>query len=100
MESGVIPGLLLSRGPYLDETKVPAVLVNASAELARELLKADRTDDPNGEGLKSLRIDGAFLMEFDAKDRQPAVTHFVQVMLGKYGVYLGPQAGMSKLVRT
>ena len=100
LESGVIPGLRLSRGPYLDETKVPTVLVNASAELARELLKADRTDDPDGEGLKSLRIDGALLLEFNAKDRQPPVTQLVQTVLGKYGIYLGFKPGMAKLVRT
>src|SRR3954470_1233446 len=31
-------GLLLPIGPFLDETKVPAGVVNATAELARELL--------------------------------------------------------------
>src|SRR5688572_27710830 len=39
LENGVIPGLLLARGPYLDETKVPAVMLHATAEMARELLK-------------------------------------------------------------
>ena len=97
---GVIAGLLLLRGPFLDETKVPAVMVNAACEMARELLKADRTDDPDGEGLRSLHIDGALKLDFDAKDRQPPVTRLVQTMLGKFGEYLGQQNGMAKLVRT
>ena len=100
LEAGVIPGLLLLRGPYLDETKVPPLLVNGSAELARELLKADRTDDPDGEGLKSFRLEGSLRIDFDAKDRQPAVTRIVQTMLGKHGIYLGMKAGMARLVRT
>src|ERR1043165_2813026 len=100
LENGVIPGLLLSRGPDLDETKVPAVLVNASAELGRELIKQDRTDDPDGEGLQTLRIEGALRLEFNAKDRQPPATQLVQTMLGKYGVYVGFKPGMAKLIRT
>ena len=68
--------------------------------MARELLKADRTDDPDGEGLKTLRIEGALRLEFDARDRQPPVTHIVQTMLGKYGVYLGLNPGIARLVRT
>lgn len=96
----VIPGLLLARGPYLDKTKVPALLVNATAELARDLIKQDRTDDPDGEGLQTLRIEGALRLEFNAKDRQPTVTQIVQTMLGKYGVYVGFKPGMAKLIRT
>jgi hypothetical protein len=97
---GLIAGLLLLRGPYLDETKVPSVVVNAACEMARELLKQDRTDDPDGEGLSSLRIEGALRLDFDAKDRQPPVTRFVQTMLAKFGEYFGQQNGRAKLVRT
>ena len=100
LESSVIPGLLFSRGPYLDETKVPPVVLNATAELARELLKADRTDDPDGEGLKSFRLEGSLRIDFDANDRQPVVTRIVQTMLGKYGSYLGHKTGMATLVRS
>ena len=99
-ESGVIPGVLLARGALLDETKVPAVVVNATAELARELIKQDRTDDPDGEGVKSLRLEGALQIQFDAKDRQPLVTRLVQTMLGKFGAYLGFKPSVAKLIRT
>ncbi len=99
-DAGPTLGLLLARAAYLDETKVPAVVVRATAELARELLKQDRTDDPDGEGVKSLRLDGALQIQFDAKDRPPLVTRLVQTMLGKYGAYLGFHPGVAKLIRT
>jgi hypothetical protein len=98
-ENGIVPGLLLIRGPFLDETAVPAVVVQATCELARELLEADRTDNPMGEGLRKLRIEGALEMDFDAKDKQPPVPRLVQVMLGKFGEYLGNAGGTVRLQR-
>jgi hypothetical protein len=97
---GVVPGLLLARGPYLDETKVPGVVISATAEVARELLKQDRTDDPDGEGLRAFRIDGALSMEFNAKDRQQPIPRLVQTMLGRLGDYLGSRPGTARLIRT
>src|SRR5688500_13012143 len=64
-------GLLLPTGPFLDETKVPPPLVNATAELARELIKADRTDDPDGEGISQLSLTGSLTIIFNPRDRQP-----------------------------
>jgi hypothetical protein len=96
---GTVVGLLLGRGSYLDETKVPAAVEDATCELARELLKQDRTDDPDGEGLRSLQIDGALKLVFDSVDRQPAIPAIVQAMLGKFGIYVGRGSGLVKLVR-
>ena len=62
-------------------------------------MEADRTDNPIGEGLKTLRIEGALQLDFDPKDRQPPVTRMVQAMLGRFGEYLGSTGGMVKLVR-
>jgi hypothetical protein len=98
--SGVLPGLLLTRGPYLDETKVPPAVVDAACELARALLVQDRTDDPEGEGLRALEIVGSTRMEFNAADRQPVVPAIVQTWLGRFGEYIGRSAGMVRLVRT
>ena len=98
-DDSTVAGLLLLRGPFLDETKVPGVVVQATCELARELIEADRTNNPMGEGLRSLQIEGALRLEFDAKDRQPPVTQLVQAMLGKFGEYLGRGSGMVRLVR-
>ena len=99
-EDGVVPGLLLVRGPFLDETKVPALVVNATCELARALLVEDRTDDPDGEGLSSVSVVGSLRLDFNANDRQPVVPLIVQTWLAKFGEYLARSKGMAKLVRT
>ena len=100
IENGVVPGLLLVRGPFLDETKVPALVVNATCELARALVIEDRTDDPDGEGLSSMSVVGSLRLDFNANDRQPVVPLIVQTWLGKFGEYLARSKGMARLVRT
>jgi hypothetical protein len=98
-DGGVMPSLLLIRGPFLDETKVPAVVVQATCELARGLLEADRTEDPVGEGLKTFRLEGAVAVEFLAADRRPVVPTLVQGMLARFGQYLGDGGEVVKLER-
>ena len=100
IENGVVPGLLLVRGPFLDETKVPPIVVNATCELARALLVEDRTDDPDGEGLSSMSVVGSLRLDFNANDRQPVVPAIVQTWLGKFGEYIAHSRGMARLVRT
>ena len=100
IEIGVIPGLLLVRGPFLDETKVPALVVNATCELARALLVEDRSDDPDGEGLSSISVVGSLRLDFNANDRQPVIPLIVQTWLGKFGEYIAHSKGMARLVRT
>ena len=98
--NGVVPGLLLARGPFLDETKVPLVVVNATCELARSLVIEDRTDDPDGEGLSSMSVVGSLRLDFDSGDRQPVVPAIVQTWLSKLGEYIARNKGMARLVRT
>ena len=98
--NGIVPGLLLARGPFLDETKVPALVVNSTCELARALLLEDRTDDPDGEGLSSMSLVGSLRLDFNATDRQPVLPVLVQTWLGKFGEYSGHRQGMARLVRT
>jgi hypothetical protein len=86
-------------GPYFDETKIPKFVVDATCELARELIEQDRTDDPDDEGLKSIAVEGAVNLEFNAATRRPVATAIVQAMLGKVGDYIGGQSGMAKLQR-
>ena len=100
IENGVVPGLLLVRGPFLDETKIPALVVNAACELARSLLIEDRTDDPDGEGLSSISVVGSLRLDFNANDRQPVVPLIVQTWLAKFGEYIARSKGMARLVRT
>ena len=99
-EDGVVPGLLLLRGAFLDETKVPVLVVNATCELARALVIEDRTDDPDGEGLSSISVVGSLRLDFNANDRQPVVPLIVQTWLGKFGEYIARSKGMARLVRT
>jgi len=98
--NGVVPGLLLARGPFLDETKVPPIVVNATCELARALVIEDRTDDPDGEGLSSMSVVGSLRLDFNANDRQPVVPAIVQTWLSKLGEYIARNKGMARLVRT
>ena len=100
IENGVVPGLLLVRGPVLDETKVPVLVVNATCELARALLIEDRTDDPDGEGLSSMSVVGSLRLDFNPNDRQPVIPLIVQTWLGKFGEYIAHSRGMARLVRT
>ena len=100
IENGVVPGLLLVRGPFLDETKVPVLVVNATCELARALLIEDRTDDPDGEGLSSMSVVGSLRLDFNPNDRQPVIPLIVQTWLGKFGEYIAHSRGMARLVRT
>jgi hypothetical protein len=89
----------LPGGPYFDETKVPKLVVDATCELARELIEQDRTDDPEDEGLKSIAVEGAVNLEFNAATRRPVATAVVQAMLSKVGDYIGGRSGMARLVR-
>jgi hypothetical protein len=95
---GVIPGMVLTYGPYIDETKVPPTVLNAACELARELIKQDRTDDPDGEGVAQIALVGSVNVTFDKGDRQPVIPHVVQTMLAKFGSLIS--SGSAKLVRT
>ena len=81
--------------------EVPAVVLKATCELARELIKADRTDDPDGEGIESIGLGkGAIAIKFNPSDRQELVPVLVVRMLDKVGHYKGRQTSMAKLVRT
>ena len=86
-------------GPYFDSDAVPAALVSATCEQARELLAADRTAAPAGEGLKQLTLVGTLSVTFD-KNRMPMLSHLVKTMLAKLGTLLQASQGTVKLLRT
>jgi hypothetical protein len=98
--NGVVPGLLLARGPFLDETTVPPIVVNATCEIARTLIIKDRTDDPDGEGLSSISVVGSLGLVFNPADRQPVVPTIVQTWLSKLGEHLAQSKGTARLIRT
>jgi hypothetical protein len=86
-------------GRFFDSDKVPSLLIEATCELARELLVADRTAAPDGEGLASFSVAGALTFTFDKAARRPVLPALVQTMLAKLGTQLNPRAGSVPLMR-
>jgi hypothetical protein len=85
-------------GAYVDADTVPKAVLDATCEMARELLISDRTGDPIGEGLQYTRMaDSA--MTFDKDDRRPVISHLAQSLLAKYGRLI-KKAGAVRLVRS
>ena len=120
--SGVfwVPGLVIGLGPaaplYLPSDVVPAGVVNATCELARELLITDRTGAPLGEGLKSTSVktttasktggttgdssasSSATAYVYDRMDRRPVLTPVVEAYLRRVLV-ASPGKSSVKLIR-
>ncbi len=94
-----VPGLRWSGCTYLPEDEVPAAVVNATCELALALLAEDRTGDPEGAGLVSLGVTGAFSRVFDPTRPKPVVPRLVVGMLRRLGEYCGTGGGAVVLVR-
>jgi len=82
----------------LPENAVPAAVVQATCEMARELLIADRTAAPAGEGLKYLNV-ADNQTGYDKTDRRPVISQVAQALLGKYGSLLKSKSGAVRLVR-
>ena len=77
---------------------VPRVVVDAICEMARELLIADRTAAPEGEGLKYDNT-GTTQRGFDKGDKRPVISHVTQAMLAKLGAVIKSRSGAVRLVR-
>lgn len=78
---------------------VPKAVKDATCEMARELLIADRTASPAGEGLKYQNA-GTTQTGYDKKDTRPIISHVAQAMLAKYGALIKSRSGAVSLVRT
>ncbi len=83
----------------LADDAVPKAVVEAACELARELLIADRTAAPAGEGLKYYNA-GGVQTGYDKTDRRPIIPAIVQALLAKFGSLIQARSGAVKLVRT
>lgn len=77
---------------------VPSAVVNATCELARELLVKDRTAAYPGEGLKYLNV-GSTQTGYDKTDTPPVISRVAQAMLAKLGSLLKAKSGSVNLVR-
>jgi hypothetical protein len=78
---------------------VPKAVVQATCEMARELLIADRTVAPVGEGLKYYNA-GGVQTGYDKTDRRQVLSQVAQVMLAKYGSQISAKSGAVRLIRT
>ena len=83
---------------YVRYDSVPKAVVQATCEMARELLIADRTVAPAGEGLK-YQIVGSTQTGYDKTDRRQVLSQVAQVMLAKYGSQISARSGAVRLVR-
>jgi hypothetical protein len=83
---------------YVQYDTVPKAVVQATCELARELLITDRTIAPAGEGLKYY-ISGGVQTGYDKTDRRPVLSQVAQVMLAKYGSQISAHSGAVRQVR-
>ena len=77
---------------------VPRVVLDATCEMARELLLTDRTAAPAGEGLRYENI-GTTQKGFDKSDTRPIISHVAQAMLAKLGAVIKSGSGAVRLVR-
>jgi hypothetical protein len=85
---------------YFDDTEIPPKLLDAVCETARELIKKDPTDEPDGQGLKRLRMAGSVDLIFDNRDRKPMVPYLAQRFLTGLGFLIGENSNTAKLIRT
>ena len=87
-------------GPWFESDKMPKALVDATCEMAREVLVLDRTDAPEGEGLVQVGIVGSVNLTFDKQDRRPVISHLAQSLLSKLGTLIRHNQRTAKLIRT
>lgn len=78
---------------------VPVAVRDATCELARELLIADRTAAPDGEGLKYENT-GTTQKGYDKSDTRPILPAVVQALLSRFGLLLNRKSGAVRLVRS
>ena len=78
---------------------VPKGVLDATCELARELLTLDRTAAPPGEGLLSDWTSTAG-KKYSKTDIRPILTRLVQSLLSKYGASMSRGSSVVRLVRS
>ena len=89
---------LLLYDPFVPFSIVPLAVVQATCEQARELLVADRTAAPVGEGLKYYNQSGT-QTGYDKTDRRPVISPVAQALLDKFGSLIAGKSGAVRLVR-
>jgi hypothetical protein len=100
LAANTIPwGGLIYSCPFVASNKVPGRVMLATCEMARELLIADRTLPPAGEGIAMQRNADLSETSYDKHDRRPVLSYPTQALLCKYGALLR-KGSVVKLVRS
>ncbi len=95
---------------FVPNDEVPAGVASAVCEMARELLIADRTAAPPGEGISSTQSSTAShdsaggsssqsSTTYSKEDTRPVISRVAQAMLAKYGALIQGGSGSVRLVR-
>lgn len=75
---------------YFNENEIPQQLKDATCEMARELIKSDRTQDEEGKGISSLGVgSGAVDVVFDKMDKKQVFTDYIKRLLSPLGQVKG-----------
>jgi hypothetical protein len=89
-------------GTFVNPDVVPRAVVNATCEMARELMIVDRTAAPPGEGLSSVTTGAGATFSstwYSKGDTRQVLSHVALAMLAKYGAAIKNGAGAVRLVR-
>jgi hypothetical protein len=90
--------LRLRSANLVDANVVPRAVVNATCEMARELLIVDRTASPAGEGIQT-SINAGVTTKYSKTDTRPIISYVAQAMLAKYGGLVSEGSGAVRLIR-
>jgi hypothetical protein len=104
--------LLPMRTNFVDGNVIPGAVVQATCEMARELLIADRTAAAAGEGIDSVQtghssqdVGGTGISsessttKYSKADTRPIISPVARAMLGKFGALISGGGGVVRLVR-
>jgi hypothetical protein len=104
--------VLFSLGQYVEADEIPKAVVNATCEMARELLLLDRTSAPPGEGIDvshtghtdaagsgAMGASDNTTTKYSKGDTRPVISHVAQAMLSKFGTLIGARSGSVTLKR-
>ena len=95
---------------FVEPDLVPAAVVRATCEMARELLIVDRTAAPPGEGIGTAQTSQAShtgtsgtssqsSTTYSKSDTRPIISRVAQAMLSKYGALVDGGSSAVRLVR-
>ena len=87
-------------GGTVASNAVPKSVVDATCEMARELIIVDRTAAPPGEGITATWTDVSGTKYAWPEDRRPIISHVAQAMLAKFGTLIKRKGGAVKLMRS